>query len=65
MKKAKIYYARMDEFWRKEEKLDYLEQLQHIGNVEWQDIKPDKKQNLLTGKLEDNFGDFIAKRIYS
>jgi len=43
MKKAKIYYARMDEFWRKEEKLDYLEKLQHIGNVEWEDIQPDKK----------------------
>jgi len=25
MKKAQIYYARMDEFWRKEEKLDYKE----------------------------------------
>ncbi|MEA5498552.1 type ISP restriction/modification enzyme [Limnoraphis robusta Tam1] len=59
MKKAKIYYARMDEFWRKEEKLDYLEKLQHIGNVEWQEIKPDKKQNWLTGELEDDFEAFI------
>jgi len=25
MKKAQIYDARMDEFWRKEEKLDYKE----------------------------------------
>ncbi|MCG5059520.1 MAG: helicase [Limnoraphis sp. WC205] len=59
MKKAKIYYARMDEFWRKEEKLDYLEKLQHIGNVEWEDIKPDKKQNWLTSELEDDFETFI------
>jgi predicted helicase len=60
MKKAKIYYARMDEFWRKEEKFDYLEKVQHIGNVEWEDIKPDKKHTWLTGELEDDFGDFIA-----
>ncbi|EAW33326.1 type ISP restriction/modification enzyme [Lyngbya sp. PCC 8106] len=60
MKKAKIYYARMDEFWRKEEKLDYLEKLEHIGNVEWEDIQPDKNHTWLTGELEDDFGDFIA-----
>ena len=60
MKKAKIYYARMDEFWRKEEKLDYLEKLQHIGNVEWEDIKPDKKHTWLTGELEDDFDNFIT-----
>jgi predicted helicase len=59
MKKAKIYYARMDEFWRKEEKLDYLEKLQHIGNVEWEDIKPDKNNTWLTEGLEDDFEAFI------
>lgn len=59
MKKAKIYYARMDEFWRKEEKFDYLEKVQHIGNVEWEDIKPDKKHTWLTGELEDDFETFI------
>ncbi|MEB3281353.1 MAG: type ISP restriction/modification enzyme [Lyngbya sp.] len=59
MKKAKIYYARMDEFWRKEEKFDYLEKLQHIGNVEWEDIKPDKNYTWLTEGLKDDFDTFI------
>lgn len=60
MKKTQIYYARIDEFWRKEEKLDYLEKLQRIGNVEWQEIKPDKKYTWLTVGLEDDFETFIA-----
>ncbi|MCL1467836.1 type ISP restriction/modification enzyme [Argonema galeatum] len=59
MKKAQIYYARMDEFWRKEEKLDNLEKLGHIGNVEWQEIKPDKNYNWLTEGLEDEFETFV------
>ncbi len=60
MRKALIYYARMDEFWRKEEKLDYLEKLEHIGNVDWQEIKPDKNYNWLTEGLEDEFETFLA-----
>ncbi|PZV20097.1 MAG: hypothetical protein DCF12_22670 [Snowella sp.] len=34
MKKAKIYYARMGEFWRKEEKYNQLEKLRQISNVD-------------------------------
>ncbi|AHJ29774.1 helicase [Nodularia spumigena CS-584] len=60
MRKAKIYYARIDELWRKEEKLAYLEKLQHTGDVEWQEIKPDKNHNWLTEGLEDEFEHFIA-----
>ncbi len=60
MRKAKIYYARMDELWRKEEKLAYLEKLQHTGDVEWQELKPDKNHNWLTEGLENEFESFIA-----
>ena len=38
---AKIYYARVDEFWRKEEKYAYLDEKQHRGNVEWQQAHTD------------------------
>lgn len=55
MRKAQIYYARMDEFWRKEEKLDYLEKLEHIGNVDWQEIKPDKNYNWLNQDIKSDF----------
>ena len=60
MKKAKIYYARMDEFWTKEEKLKYLEKLEHTGNVEWEKITPDKNNNWLTEGLENDFDNFIV-----
>jgi predicted helicase len=60
MRKAKIYYARMDEFWRKEEKLRHLEELEHIGNVVWQEITPDQKHTWLTEGLESEFDKFIV-----
>lgn len=59
MKKAKIYYARMDEFWTKEEKLKYLEKLEHTGNVEWQEITPDKNNNWLTEDCQIDYDDFL------
>jgi predicted helicase len=43
MRKAKIYYARMDEFWRKEQKLSCLEKFENLQDVDWQEIQPDKK----------------------
>ena len=60
MRKAKIYYARMDEFWRREEKLRYLEELEHIGNVNWQQIKPNHKFSWLNEGAEDEFDDYVA-----
>ena len=42
---ARIHYARVDEFWRKEQKYAYLEEKQHVGNVEWQELQPDAKGN--------------------
>jgi len=59
MKKAKIYYARMDELWTKVQKLECLENLKTIDNVDWQEITPDKKNNWLTAGLEDDFEGFI------
>jgi predicted helicase len=59
MKKAKIYYARVDDTWTKKEKLQQLEELEHIGNVEWQEIKPDKNNTWLTEGLEGDFEAFI------
>lgn len=60
MIKAKIYYARVDDAWTKQEKLGYLEKLEHIGNLEWQEITPDKKHTWLTEGLEDEFDTFIS-----
>lgn len=56
---AKIYYARVDEFWRKEEKYAYLDEKQHRGNIEWQKIQPDAKYNWLTEGMDDEFEGFM------
>jgi len=60
MKKAKIYYARMDEFWRKEQKLNCLEKFENLQDIDWQKIQPNSKYIWLTGGFEDDFDSFIA-----
>jgi len=60
MRKAKIYYARMDEVWRKEQKLDCLEKLESVQDVNWQEIEPDAKYTWLTEDLESDFETFIS-----
>jgi predicted helicase len=59
MRRARIYYARMDEFWRKGEKFAYLEEKGHVGNIEWQELQPDAKGNWLTKGMHNEFETFI------
>jgi predicted helicase len=59
MKKAKICYACMGEFWRKEKKLAELEILGQISNVNWQDITPDKRYTWLNEDSKSDFENFI------
>jgi predicted helicase len=59
-RKARIYYARVDEFWRKEEKYAYLAEKEHLGHVEWQEIKPDAKHNWLTEGMHAGFEELLA-----
>lgn len=58
-RKARIHYARVDEFWRKEQKYAYLDEKRHVGNVEWQELQPDAKGNWLTLDMQGEFEDFI------
>jgi Predicted helicase len=57
---AKIFYARVDEFWRKEQKFAYLEEHGHRGNLAWQELKPDAKHTWITEGLESEFDTFLA-----
>ena len=57
---AQIYYARVDEWWRKEEKYRYLDEKQHRGTLDWQSIQPDKKKAWLTEGLHDEFETLIS-----
>ena len=55
----RIFYARVDEFWRKEEKYRFLDEKQHYGIVEWLEVKPDKRHTWLTEGLYAEFETFI------
>jgi predicted helicase len=56
---AKIHYARVDEFWRKEQKSRYLDDKQHRSSIEWQDIEPDAKHTWITEGMGSEFESFI------
>ena len=56
---AEIFYARVDEFWRKEEKYQYLDSKQHYQNIEWKQIIPDGRYTWLTEGLHAEFDTFI------
>ena len=58
-KQARIYYARVDEFWRKEEKYDFLDSKDSIGNVVWEEKKPDTRHNWLTEGMSADFESFL------
>ena len=56
---AEMFYARVDEFWRKEEKYDYLDAKEQYGNIEWKAITPDTRHTWLTKGLHAEFETFI------
>ena len=49
----------MDEFWRKEEKYDFLNSRQHYQKIEWEQITPDMRHTWLTEGLRPEFHTFI------
>ena len=55
----KIFYARVDEFWRKEEKYNYLNSKKHYQNVDWEQITPDSRYTWLTEGLHTEFDTFL------
>ena len=57
-KPPKIFYARVDEFWRKEKKYHYLDSKEHCQNIGWQQITPDKRHTWLTEGLHAEFDTF-------
>jgi predicted helicase len=58
--KAKIYYARLDELWKKEQKYEFLSQKVQVENIEWQVLKPDAKHTWLTAGLHKEYDSFLA-----
>ena len=58
-KPVKIFHARVDEFWRKDEKYNYLDSKQHYQNIDWQQIVPDSRYTWLTEGMHVEFDTFI------
>ena len=56
---TKIFYARVDEFWRKEDKYRYLDSKEYYRNIEWKLITPDHRYTWLTEGLHAEFETFI------
>ena len=56
---SEIFYARLDEFWRKEDKYRYLDSNEHYRNIEWESITPDRRYTWLTEGLQAEFETFI------
>ena len=54
-----LFYYRTDELWNKKQKFDFLNKRQHIGDIEWQTIQPDKRYTWLTEGLDPEFETFI------
>ena len=57
---SQIYYARVDEFWRRVQKYRYLDEKEQCGNIDWQQITPNKNHTWLTEGLHEEFETFIA-----
>ena len=56
---AEIFYARVEENWRKERKYRYLDEKEQYGNVDWTRISPDKRHTWLTEGLHAEFETFM------
>ena len=54
-----MFYARVSEFWRKEEKYRYLEDKGSYSNIEWRPIRPNKHHTWLTEGLRAEFETFM------
>ena len=56
---AEIFYARVEENWRKDEKYRYLDEKEQYGNVDWTRITPDRRHTWLTEGLHAEFETFM------
>ena len=57
--RAEIYYARVNESWRKEEKYRYLDSKEQYENIDWKRVTPDVRHTWLTEGLHIEFETFL------
>ena len=51
-----LNYSRVDEYWKREQKYQYLDQLKSLAHVPWRALAPDERSNWLTEGLLEEFG---------
>ncbi len=56
---TKVFYARTDEFWRKEEKYRFLDAKQQSGSIDWDQMTPDHRHTWLTEGQHSEFETFV------
>ncbi len=55
----KLYYYRVPEYWRKIEKLAFLEEKKSIDEIEWQELQPNTRYTWLTAGMHTEFATFL------
>ena len=55
----RIFYYRTDDLWTKKQKFDFLNECEHLRNINWETICPDARYTWLTEGLHAEFETFI------
>ena len=55
----KIFYYRTNDLWNRKQKFDFLDEHQHVENIAWETIHPNKQYTWLTEGLDPEFDTFI------
>ena len=55
----RIFYYCTDDLWKRKQKFDFLNEREHAGRIEWQNIQPDARYTWLTEGLHAEFDTFI------
>lgn len=56
---SSIFYAHVDEFWRREEKYQFLDEKQVVSQVNWQKLEVNSQNNWFTAGLRPEFSTFL------
>lgn len=59
-KLGRVYYARLDEYLTKKQKYDFLDEVEHQYNIEWEELVPDENQTWIKSAGSSDFDKFIA-----
>lgn len=57
--RARVFYARVEESWRKEEKYAFLEKAENRRGVEWREIQPTGDARWLSEGVRPDFNGFV------